>query len=99
MDYFRNNDIDLANFKILEKDDVKLGVHTNLVTKEKTKINLPTSNVIKYYLPDDTWFVLRPSGTEPKLKVYYGVKASSEEQADAKLKALSEAVLQIVNQI
>lgn len=99
MDYFRNNDIDLANFEILEKDDVKLGVHTNLVTKEKTKINLPTSNVIKYYLPDDTWFVLRPSGTEPKLKVYYGVKASSEEQADAKLKALSEAVLQIVNQI
>lgn len=79
MDYFRNHDITLKDFPILVKDDIKKGIKTNLVTKEEEKIALPTSNVIKYYLPDDTWFVLRPSGTEPKLKVYYGVKAESEQ--------------------
>ncbi len=99
MDYFRNTDISLPSFPILVKDDVKLGITKDLVKKIETKIDLPTSNVIKYYLPDDTWFVLRPSGTEPKLKVYYGVKADSEKAANDKLAKLSEEVLNIVNQI
>ena len=99
MDYFRNHDITLKDFPILVKDDIKKGIKTNLVTKEEEKIALPTSNVIKYYLPDDTWFVLRPSGTEPKLKVYYGVKAESEAAAEVKLQKLSDEVLAIVNSL
>lgn len=97
MDFFRVNDIALKGFKILAKDDVKLSVHTDFVTNKKSKILLPTSNVIKYYLNDNMWFVLRPSGTEPKLKVYYGVVGNTLEESDAKLKQLTDEVLSIVN--
>ena len=99
MDYFRNNEISLADFNILAKDDVKLSVAKNFVTGEESKIELPVSNVIKYYLNDNMWFVLRPSGTEPKLKVYYGVVGTDHNDADTKLATLSEQVLSIVKSI
>lgn len=99
MDYFRNNEISLSGFDILAKDDVKLGVAKDYVTGVESTIDLPSSNVIKYYLNDNMWFVLRPSGTEPKLKVYYGVVGTCHEDADTKLSKLSEQVLSIVKSI
>jgi len=100
MEYFRTTDIALKGFKILAKDDVKLGIKTVYGKEDqKSRINLPSSNVIKYYLNDNMWFVLRPSGTEPKLKVYYGVKGETQNDADAKLEALSKEVLSIVELI
>ena len=100
MDFFRLNDISVKGFKILAKDDVKLGIHTDFTKNDqKTKINLPSSNVIKYYLNDNMWFVLRPSGTEPKLKVYYGVKGENQVDADTKLSILANEVNSIVNLI
>ena len=99
MDFFRTTDIAIKGFEIEAKDDVMLSVHTDYKNDSKTKINLPTSNVIKYYLNDDNWFVLRPSGTEPKLKVYYGVKGADDKDATAKLADLQAKVLEIVNLI
>ncbi len=99
MDFFRTTEIALKGFKILAKDDVKLGIKHDYVTDKSSKINLPSSNVIKYYLNDNMWFVLRPSGTEPKLKVYYGVKGTSLEDAQNRLDELSKEVLSIVNMI
>ena len=99
MEFFRTTDIALKGFKILAKDDVKLGVHKDYETDKASKIDLPSSNVIKYYLNDNMWFVLRPSGTEPKLKVYYGVKGETQAAADEKLAALSKEVLSIVELI
>jgi len=100
MDYFRTTDIALKGFKILAKDDVKLSVHTDFTNNDKkTKILLPTSNVIKYYLNDNMWFVLRPSGTEPKLKVYYGVVGKTQDESNKKLEALKSEVMSIVNLI
>lgn len=99
MEFFRVNDIALKKFNILAKDDVKLGIHTDYRTDKKSKINLPTSNVIKYYLNDNMWFVLRPSGTEPKLKVYYGVVGKTDADATSKLNELTKEVLDIVQLI
>ncbi len=99
MEYFRTNDISLKNFNIIAKDDVKLGVKKDFVNNKEELINLPKSNVIKYYLNDNMWFVLRPSGTEPKLKVYYGVVGNDLDSANVKLKQLTDEVLAIVNNI
>lgn len=99
MSYFRNNLIHLNSFEIIGKEDCKLSVKEDYLTKEKIIINLPKSNVIKYILNDDMWFVLRPSGTEPKLKVYYGVVGESLEESKTKLNQLTEEVLDIVNKI
>lgn len=99
MDYFRNNEIALKDFKIEVKDDIKLQNKHDYLTNTDSHIDLPVSNVIKYYLNDNMWFVLRPSGTEPKLKLYYGVKGNSEEDAKSKLQLLKNEVLEIVNSI
>ncbi len=99
MDYFRTNDIALKSFDLLAKDDVKLSVKTNYKTHTTEAIHLPKSNVIKYYLNDNMWFVLRPSGTEPKLKVYYGVVGTTSKAAEEKLSQLTNEVMDIVNKI
>ena len=99
MDYFRNNEIALKDFKIEVKDDIKLQNKHDYLTNTDSHIDLPVSYVIKYYLNDNMWFVLRPSGTEPKLKLYYGVKGNSEEDAKSKLQLLKNEVLEIVNSI
>ena len=99
MNFFRTTDIALKGFTILAKDDIFLGNKYDLTNDKVEKINLPKSNVIKYYLTDNMWFVLRPSGTEPKLKVYYGVKGKTQKDADERLDKLSAEVLSIVNMI
>lgn len=99
MDYFRTKEIALKNFEILLKDDIKLSIKKDYKNNTTENISLPKSNVIKYYLNDNMWFVLRPSGTEPKLKVYYGVVGKTEEEAKAKLQDLTDEVLAIVHTI
>ena len=101
MDFFRTTDIKLDGFEISAKDDCMLGIHTEFgkTDDKKSKINLPKSNVIKYYLSDGSWVVLRPSGTEPKLKLYYGAKGQTEKDADAIVKKLTDELMAIVNLI
>ena len=99
MNYFRDTNICLKGFNILAKDDIKKRIHYDYVSDKDTRINLPESNVIKYYLNDNMWFVLRPSGTEPKLKVYYGVCGKTNDEAVSKLSALEKEVLSIVDMI
>ena len=72
--------------------DYKTKVFKNLKTGETEEDTLPVSDVLHYTLEDGTWICVRPSGTEPKLKFYYGVTGTSIADADAKIKALDEAV-------
>lgn len=99
MNYFRNNKITLNNFSIIGKEDYKLSIKKDFTTNKESTLKLPKSNVIKYLLNDDMWFVLRPSGTEPKLKIYYGVVGKSYDDSQDKLKLLFEEVLSVVNNI
>ena len=65
-------------------------------TGEKIKITLPKSNVLYYDLQNDGWVAVRPSGTEPKIKFYTGVKGTSMEDAEQKLNALTNAIKEMV---
>ncbi len=58
---------------------------------------LPKSNVLYYDLNDDAWLCMRPSGTEPKIKFYFGVKGNSVEDAEAISKKLGEDLMKVVN--
>ncbi|MEK4299630.1 phospho-sugar mutase [Oceanobacillus sp. FSL W8-0428] len=62
-----------------------------------TSLNTPASDVLKYFLEDESWIAARPSGTEPKIKFYIGVKAGSEEAAEEKIKAFSAAISEVTN--
>lgn len=78
----------LAGEAVVFKEDYGLGTQKNLVTQEVTKLTLPQSNVIKLILADESWVCVRPSGTEPKFKIYYSVNASSKQVTESKLQAL-----------
>ena len=67
-----------------------------MITGEIRKTGLPTSNVLYYELENDAWCCVRPSGTEPKIKLYMGIKGTSEEDANKKLEDLKNAMVAIV---
>ncbi|EKC54318.1 alpha-phosphoglucomutase, partial [human gut metagenome] len=79
-----------GKYKVLEVKDCKLNTTTNLETGKVTESGLPNSNVLYYKLENDAWCCVRPSGTEPKIKFYIGIKANTEEQAEKDLQDLSE---------
>ena len=100
MENFREfTPITVADKKVISVEDYKESINTNLTNDSKKVIDLPKSNVLKYTLSDGSWFVLRPSGTEPKAKVYIGVIANSIDVADAQVAKIKEDVLDRVNEI
>ncbi len=72
---------------------------TDLATGEVHPTGLPTSNVLYYELDQDAWLCVRPSGTEPKVKFYYGVKGASLAEADKLSEEMGEAVLAMINKM
>ena len=86
----------IGEYKVLTFKDVKEDIVKDMLTGEVTKTGLPTSNVLYYALEDNAWCCVRPSGTEPKIKLYMGVKGTSNEDADEKLENLKEAMVSIV---
>ena len=84
----------LAEYEVLAVRDYKEDKRTDLKTGEVTSTGLPNSNVLYYELSDNAWCCVRPSGTEPKIKFYFGVKGNSLEDAEKKLEALKTAMLQ-----
>ena len=94
----RNDPIsEVDNVKIVTRLDYKLSTEENTVNNTKTTIDLPKSNVLKYILEDGSYFVVRPSGTEPKMKVYLAVKSSSLENAEVDIATFKEKVMEIIN--
>ena len=89
--------VQIGDYKVISARDYKKDTIKNLETGEVTPTGLPNSNVLYYDLTDDAWLCVRPSGTEPKVKFYYGVKGTSLEDADQKSAALGEKVLEMIN--
>ena len=93
----RNKEIEkIGEYKVLKFKDIEKDFVKDMVTGEVTKTGLPKSNVLYYELEDDSWCCVRPSGTEPKIKLYMGIKGKTDEEANEKLEKLKEAMLNIV---
>ncbi len=90
---------EIAGYKVLSARDYKKDTVKNLETGEVTATGLPSSNVLYYDLSDDAWLCVRPSGTEPKVKFYYGVKGTSLEDADARSAAFGEKVVAMIQEM
>ena len=98
MEYFRNNEpTEFVGCKVLSARDYKADTIRDTATGEVKPTGLPSSNVLYYDLEDSAWLCVRPSGTEPKIKFYYGVKGTSLADADEKAEKLGKAVMDIVN--
>ena len=97
MTNMRNTPVDkIGNYKVLTFKDIDRDYVKDMVTGEESKTGLPKSNVLYYALEENSWCCVRPSGTEPKIKLYMGVKGISEEDADKKLEDLKSAMVAIV---
>ncbi|WP_294153445.1 phospho-sugar mutase [uncultured Clostridium sp.] len=94
----RNDPItEVDGVKVVKNFDYKLSVENDTVNNVKNEIKLPKSNVLKYILSDSSYFVVRPSGTEPKMKVYLAVKGSSLENSEKEMARFKEKVMAIIN--
>ena len=89
----------VANLKVITVEDYLISKRTNMVNQTAEAIQLPKSNVLKYHLEDGSWFTIRPSGTEPKAKFYFGVKKDSLNESEKALKILEEKVMESVNNL
>lgn len=78
--------------KVICTKDYLTSTQTNMITEEKSEINLHKSNVLSFDLDNDTYFIARPSGTEPKIKFYFGSKRNSIEQANAEVEKLNKII-------
>ena len=93
----QNPPAEFAGHKVVAVRDYKADTIKDLATGEVKATGLPNSNVLYYELTDDAWVCVRPSGTEPKVKFYYGVKGTSIADADKKSEIMGKAVLDMVD--
>ena len=93
----QNPPTEFAGHKVTAVRDYKADTITDVATGAVKPTGLPNSNVLYYELTDDAWVCVRPSGTEPKVKFYYGVKGTSLADADEKSDIMGKAVLDMVD--
>ena len=94
-----NTPVEVGGYKVLSARDYKLDTIKDMATGEVKPTGLPSSNVLYYDMEDGVWMCVRPSGTEPKIKFYYGVKGVSLEDADQKAADMGAAVQAMVDEM
>lgn len=87
----------LGNNRIIRKMDYKLSIEKDLVNITENRIDLPKSNVLKFILEDSSWFVIRPSGTEPKMKIYLSVIGTNLHDSEEKMEEFEKMVCEIID--
>ena len=94
MDFFRVNELrEIINLKVEKIEDYSKDIELN------NGLVYPKANVLKYYLEDGTWFALRPSGTEPKLKIYISIKSKNKKESEIKLQKLKNELVSLVEEV
>lgn len=97
MTKMRNLDVkQVGKYKVLKYRDIENDLAKDMKTGEISKTNLPKSNVLYYELEDNSWCCIRPSGTEPKIKLYMGIKGKNSDDASIKLENLKKSMLEIL---
>ncbi len=97
MTEMRNRDVEnIGDYKVLTFKDVEKDYIKDMATGAESKTGLPKSNVLYYQLENNAWCCVRPSGTEPKIKLYFGVKGKDEEDATNSLDNLKDAMVKLV---
>lgn len=100
MDTFRREDFtEIAGLQVEKIEDYQAGERLNVASGKMERIRLPEENVLKFILEGSSWVCLRPSGTEPKIKCYYGVCTASEETSAKQIEALKETMDKKMEQI
>ncbi|MDE5779344.1 MAG: phospho-sugar mutase [Lachnospiraceae bacterium] len=94
-----NTPVKIGKYEVLSARDYKQDVIKDMKTGETSTTGLPSSNVLYYDMSDSAWLCVRPSGTEPKVKFYYGVKGASLEEAQKISKELGEEVLAMIDKM
>ncbi len=94
-----NTPAKIGKYDVISARDYKADTVKNMATGEVTTTGLPSSNVLYYDLSDSAWLCVRPSGTEPKVKFYYGIKGTSLEDARTLSKELGEEVLAMIDKM
>ena len=91
LEQVRTNRItEVAGIDVTSQEDYLHSTRMFTDGRETEEIFLPISNVLKYFLADGSWVCVRPSGTEPKIKYYFGVLSGTEVESEEKLKSLKE---------
>ena len=99
MQNMRNMELkSIGKYKIISTYDYELKIHKFIETGKIEETELPKSNVLYYEFENDNWCAIRPSGTEPKIKIYFGVKENNQIEAEKNLEALKNEMIKIVNQ-
>ncbi|MBS4219198.1 phospho-sugar mutase [Bacillus sp. FJAT-49711] len=100
LETFRNDPPKEVNgISVVSIEDYEASESTAVASGEKTAIELPKSNVLKFKLEDGSWFCVRPSGTEPKAKFYFAVKGESMEDSMKRLAGLENEVMELVDRL
>ena len=100
MEHFRNNTPEgFGEYKVLSARDYKNDIIRDMATGEVTPTGLPSSNVLYYDMNDNAWLCIRPSGTEPKIKFYYGIKGSSYDEAQKMSAEAGDKIMDLIYDI
>ena len=99
MEVFRKEALQIEGMEIVRIDDVLLDKSYDLKSKKTTGLDLPRSNVLKIIFSDGSWYCLRPSGTEPKIKIYLSFNARTRKEAREKLNLTKTTILQKINSV
>lgn len=100
MDYFRERKpCQILDEKVNFVNDYEMQITYNLINGDFERITLPKSNVLKFVFEGGSWFVLRPSGTEPKIKIYFSINGTTLENAKEILQKVKEEIIKIIKKV